>query len=145
MRYKVQLLNVHPMNVQMAIECHELMTLFGHFLVFCQMCQPRIDCIVYPTNKKIVLSQWSKTCMSPNRKQIVRRQLVISCLGHKTIQQLLEMHVFFSFSLLFVSIHLCVSYSIYFLPYFAFGKVCVQFFFFQFSDVAKMVIIHKIT
>lgn len=38
LKYNVQLVNVHPMNVQMAIECQELMTLFGHFLVFCQMC-----------------------------------------------------------------------------------------------------------
>ncbi len=41
---------------------------------------------------------------------------------------MLEMHVFFSFSLLFVSIHLWVSYSNFFLSFFSFGKVmCLVF------------------
>jgi hypothetical protein len=75
LRVKACLLKVHPWNVMMVICCKHLMNSSGEFQWLLSVCKAR-SIILSPQTKALVESWWFlKTQISPNRKEVVRRQL----------------------------------------------------------------------
>jgi hypothetical protein len=92
-KQKACLPNVHPKNVVKVVKRRKLMNTYGKFLWILSIHNRRSDKLFLPT-KAVILALWSsKTCVNPNRKEMVRKRLAFHVYDIKPAQYLLKTQV----------------------------------------------------